>query len=456
MSGSKPSLFSRPAWAATSKPTTSDAQQPVFGQQHLYEDIVAIERKQKAEREERRRVKAEKAALKSSEEDVERASKKRRLSKEPTPGPSDTDASNRSTSPVQSRTPELVKPVRSLRSTPKKDIRLSEGLGESPSRTTKSTSTAVINLDDSDGEVGETNRDAYEMNAKLGASVSPAKARKQSKPQLPPEDEEDDPFLRELQIKAREKARQQRLEAERKAASPSQGTDARSPSFDQSGASPSIGTPEATASQIPTLETNVAIWIQTKIPNTKELIINRHTSQPLQKVREFWTQKHKLPPALADKVFFTWRGTRLYNSSTTQSLIDIVKKEKGIPLDSDEDPTRGQLQITAVTQDILDQEERAKEQEAKAARAAEEEAVQEEKPKEGIVLILRCKGVEDMTLRVRPNTKVGKIKRAFQSQRNIDREKTCWLVFDGDRLEEELTAEDAGFEDHNVVEVHPR
>ena len=81
----------------------------------------------------------------------------------------------------------------------------------------------------------------------------------------------------------------------------------------------------------------------------------------------------------------------------------------------------------------------------------------EEPPKpDGIVIFLRCQDVEELRIRVRPSTKISKIMRGFQSQRQIDKSKTCYLVFDGERLDENTTVQAAEFEDECVVEVHPR
>ncbi|KPI39680.1 uncharacterized protein AB675_3366 [Cyphellophora attinorum] len=476
MSASKPSLFKRPAWAAAPNATAASAGKlSVFGQLNVAEDIVAEDRRKREEREAKQRAKAEKLSAKSIADDEQPAPKKRRISKdrESSPVDSETSSTHAGSSPFKASTPEPVETKRSLRSTPKKNQVLLEGI-EPESRKKPERKTTVISLDESDDDgSGDLISPAPTPRQKPSAGPSTSTRASKPEPAPPPEDEEDDPFLRELQRKARESTRQQQnaRRSQPPIETPGAATDEHgSPSQASPDTSQLIDTTQPT--QPTTREANVAIWIKTHIPNTKDLVVNRRASQILQQVREFWINKHKLEPALASQVFFAWRGTRLYNSSTAQSLINILKREAGIPLHSDEDPSEGKLHVDAVTQDILDQQARAKAQLAAAVEAAQNGAAEEdddaanaddagegppEPPKkESLLLILRCKGVEELKLSVRPSTRVSKIMSAFQSQRKIDKSKKCWLVFDGDRLDEDEAAGGVGFDDACVVEVHPR
>jgi hypothetical protein len=49
-----------------------------------------------------------------------------------------------------------------------------------------------------------------------------------------------------------------------------------------------------------------------------------------------------------------------------------------------------------------------------------------------------------------------KIVAAFKKTGTIDPEKNGWLIFDGERLEPELTVRKVGFEDQNNIEVYIR
>jgi hypothetical protein len=472
MSASKPSLFKRPAWAAVPNAAAANTGKlSVFGQLNVAEDIVAADRRKREEREAKQRSKAEK--LKSPVHNEEPAPKKRRISKdrESSPVDSETSSTQASSPPAKATTPEPIETKRTLRSTPQKKKVLLEGI-EEESRQKPKRKTTVISLDDSDDDDnGDLVSPAPTLKQKPVASRSPAAQKRKPETVFLPEDEEDDPFLRELQRKAREQARQQQTT---RLSQPPKNTSGNTPDEPDS---PSRTSPDTSqppnntqSTQQPTREPNVAILIKTHIPNTKDLVVRRHSSGVLQPVREFWIKKHNLEPALASQIFLSWRGTRLYNSSTAQSLINILKREAGIPADSDEDPSNGNLMVDAVTQDILDQQARAKAQLAATAEAgqngtAEDDdsanAEAEERPPEpakkaSLLLILRCKGVEELKLSVRPSTRVSKIMSGFQSQRKIDKSKKCWLVFDGDRLDEDMSAEEVGFDDACVVEVHPR
>lgn len=472
MCAAKPSLFSRPAWAANPTSQTGSSEKAVFGQQRVYDEIMAEETRRKEERDARKKAKAEKAAVKAEaaakakEEDGHKA-KKRRVSKEqthPQNSDSDDDSSTKSSSDRRTTTPEPAAQKRVTRSTPTKRRDLVAGLDDP--KTKSESQPTVISLDEDD-EDGNMNKSAHAANNKV---VVPSKSTSR-KPAVSDEEEDDDPFIREVRRKAREKARQQELERSRVAQSmsPVRAGSVHTASHDRdqgTSLSPhsvnARSTPDASASQPRALEPNVAILIKTLIPGTKDLVINRHSSQTLLYVKNYWCERYKLEPSFAQQVFFTWRGSRLYNSTTMMSLINILKKEQGIPLYSDEDPSNGKIQINAVTADILEQQEKAKDAAAKAQQEAEQveaeegEEEAEKRKKDGVILLLKCKDVDEMTLRVRPNTGVAKIMRAFQSQRNIDKSKTCWLVFDGERLDPTQSVQDVGFEDQDEVEVHPR
>lgn len=467
MSAAKPSLFNRPAWAAKSTPTTDVAEKPVFGQHRVYDEIIAEEARKREAREARRKAKAEKAAAKVQNEVGEPVTKKRRLTGEAPDEPGDSDTGLSIPSSPRNDTPEPVTRKRLTRAAQSTEDKLLTGLDD-PQRHSVTTpkKPTVINLEDDNDSI-DGNQGAYTANAQTTPSKESLRSQQAVKPPPPPPplDEDEDPFIRELQRKAREKARQQETERNRaiKSTSPTRAGSARSPSFDQGPNTPQSpvstrtgATPDSSGGSIQA-EPNVAILIKTHIPGTKDLVVNRHASQSLLHVKNYWCARHKLEPSFAQQVFFTWRGTRLYNSSTMTSLINILKKEQGIPLSSDEDPSNGRIQVDAVTQEILQEQQKAREAAQRAAEGTHEEEQPPPTPKkEGIILLLKCKGVEPMPLRVRPNTSVAKIMRAFHSQRSIDKTKTCYLVFDGERLDEAMTVESVGFEDEDEVEVHPR
>jgi hypothetical protein len=450
MTGPRSLLFKKPAWAAASKPTSTTENAPAFGEQRVYDEIIAEEKKKRAQREARRRERAEKATSEFKDGSAEPATKKRRISEDDV---DDLDSSSESSSakstPKEAQTPEVVETKRVTRGTPTKQKQLLPGLDDEPLRKAKPAPSDVINLDDDEPKEGNA---ASAVETKK-ASMDPT--------------EDDDPFIRELERKVREKARLRRLAKD--------GGDQPSPSGACSGRSPSVENVsseflQSASSLADTIDgstpkvQNVQILVLSSIPGTKDILVKRHSSQTLQKIREYFCERFKLEPAFAQKVIFTWRGTKLYNSSTADSLIKILKQEAGIDPSSDEDPSNGKIQIEAVTQEILDERQQARAKAAAAAaaaRKAEEEGYVEEpppseEPKEKVVINLVSPGIETLQLSVRPSTRVSKIMRAFRAHRAVDGTKTCWLVFDGERLDENATAERVGFEDGDNVEVHLR
>jgi hypothetical protein len=449
MTGPRSLLFKKPAWAAPSKPASTTENAPAFGEQHVYEEIIAEDKKKRAQREARRRERAEKETRKFTDGSAEPAAKKRRLSEDDlddSDSSNDNDLNSAESTPKQAKTPEFVEPKRITRGTPTKQKQLLPGLDDQPSRQAKPAPASVINLDDDEPHESDINSAGW---LKKKVAVDP--------------DDEEDPFMRELQRKVLEKARLRQLaKDEGDQASPSETSSVQSPSAENAtsgllqSASPHV---EGATPKIP----DVQIFVMTSIPGTRDLIVNRHSSQTLQKVREYFCERFKLEPAFARNVFFAWRGTKLYNSSTAEALIKILKREAGIDPSSDEDPSNGKIHIEAVTQEILDERQQAK---AKAKAAATRRAEQEDdlieeaappvEPKEKVVINLVAPNVETLQLSVRPSTKVAKIMRAFKAHRDVNGAKTYWLVFDGERLDENATAESVGLEDGDNVEVHPR
>jgi hypothetical protein len=124
-----------------------------------------------------------------------------------------------------------------------------------------------------------------------------------------------------------------------------------------------------------------------------------------------------------------------------------------------------------MTEEIFQEYHRCKERKALAAvstdQGVEEDAKDSTSPsdfqaglskprQDGIVIQLVCQSMTPMILRVRPNTDIAKIMAGFKKTKEVDAEKTCWLVFDGERLNPDSTVEDVGLEHEDTVEVHLR
>ncbi|EHY51995.1 hypothetical protein HRR83_003440 [Exophiala dermatitidis] len=523
--GHKRSLFHKPAWAAA--PTASSSAKvedasSVFGRNVAYDDILQAEQAKRA-----KKAAAARATTKPRTEHSKSvvspssAAKRRRISVEQEQDPKheaedDDDDFLRNTSHSKKtrdnththRHEQDKKPI--TRSTPRDEKMLRNGLEKSP-RTKVARGTGQYTASSLSAAGDEEDDDLAMVStatAKKTTSLSKAKTASQSIPVDEEEEEsdEDDEYLRALKQKAREKARLQRLGLEpenapsplstgRSSATPTTAT--RAPSIERSRAQSSRPVSArsgrdfgrtGTATPVPTEQEDdpqVRILIQSDIPDTKPLVVMRKASQSLKQVREFWCKRWQLDDAVAKKVFLTWRGTRLFDSTTTRGMIkklrdDYRQQSLGLDEDDDEDdrdhdPSKGNILLEAMTPEIYEEKLRQKEKlqshnrassdgdnpddsdEAEAGvatSAAEAKRIQE--AESSIVIHLVNPAYEPMHLRVRPHTTMAKIMRGYAATKKLEENKTPWLIFDGERLDPEATVEDVGLEDEDEVDVSIR
>ncbi|EXJ96066.1 hypothetical protein A1O1_01192 [Capronia coronata CBS 617.96] len=240
----------------------------------------------------------------------------------------------------------------------------------------------------------------------------------------------------------------------------------------------------------------VMILIHSDIPDTGPLIVKRAASQSLRTVRQYWCERWQLDEPLRRKVFFTWRGTRLFDSTTMRGIINKLKtdhrRQQSTGLDEsegdgygsgadDHDPSHGNIMLEATTPEIYEEKMRLKEQRQQQrqnqrflAEEGDPDASQEAAAAGGsstshghdaataaaassaIVIRLVSRVYDPMALRVRPHTTVGKIMRGYAATKKMDDGKTPWLIFDGERLDVDATVEQVGLEDEDEVEVSIR
>lgn len=295
--------------------------------------------------------------------------------------------------------------------------------------------------------------------------------------QLPDEEmseEEDDEYVLQLKQKARERDRLRKLGIDpadnlRKS---SRGPEVqqRPPSFsdDHSNLRQSHAAPTPPPGKD---EIIVQILITTEIPNAKPLLVNRKVSQPMRQVREVWCARQNFSDEMKAKVVFTWRGKRLYDTTTSTHLLNVLKKERhrrteGFDDEEEEDPSNGRIEVKAMTKEMYDEASLRKDRGETGTQADNitEEAIQSRQstersttPKEPeYKVLLKAQELEAFHLKVRPSTKIARMMAAFKKMRQIDSGKTCWLVFDGDRLEPDSIVGDTEIEDGDAIEVHVR
>lgn len=468
-SAPKRSLFKKPAWAAAATDTSVQKSGDFFRHSDsTYNGILA-------EHERRREEQAKKQ--KEDEFERQRESKRRRISKEDERAK---DEEGKASNNGRARSEDVQTQGPITRSTPTKQK--SHVVGSiSPLKPTSSVkasaaaSTTVIDLGDE-----ESDDDVMPGSPPRPIKSSIPKAR--PKPtNSDPESEDEDEYTLELKRKAREKERLRKLGLDKAASTMSGAAEKhQSPSLPanhatsaKTAAEPSFHKSPPPSSPKKDNDPIISILIKTAIPDTKPLIVNRRASQNLQQVKQAWCQRQGFDAAMEGKVFFTWRGIKLWNTSTCTHILKKLKEERvessfaGLGEDDgigDEDPSKGRIEVEATTAEILDDRLKAKNRDEAAGRALahgkEEEPAADgtmdepQPPKEPeYVIQLKSPGLETLLLKIRPSTEIHKIMAGFKKMKQVDEGKTCWLMFDGERLDPDHKVADTELDHDDVVEV---
>lgn len=245
----------------------------------------------------------------------------------------------------------------------------------------------VIDLEDSDDNPSVHPDDIVEVTAMK--HLKPV----EDDDDFPPSDDE----YADLARKAREKARRKRLEDDIPCPATQEGRLISAGSMNKVNPPPAAPDPA------------VSILITSRIPNTNPLIVNRKVSQRLKDVRLTWCHRQRFDPDTTEAVFLTWKGKRLFDVTTCRSLgigVDsqgnIVTKGRRDILSDEED----QIHMEAMTEKILEEDQRAKRQETENTERSEMEAHEQapaiEKKEPQVRIILKAKGFDDFKLIVKP------------------------------------------------------
>ncbi|KFZ04019.1 hypothetical protein V502_10473, partial [Pseudogymnoascus sp. VKM F-4520 (FW-2644)] len=221
----------------------------------------------------------------------------------------------------------------------------------------------------------------------------------------------------------------------------------------------------ATASTAP--DPTLTILITSPLPHTTPLLIRRRLSQRLKDVRLAWCARQ--PPhagAAATVIFLTYRGLRVWDTSTCGSMGVKISRAGGV-LDDGGGAEGGDVHLEAWTNEAFEAYKAAEEAKARnahldlenedsgvgsgvAAEVVPAQQVQQEK----LRIILRAKDMPEVKLRVKATTKIADLVAAFQAQREVELGgRSVELWFDGDRMEEEDCVGDADLEDLSGVDV---
>ena len=459
-STAKKSFFKKPAWATQAPPAESG---DFFRHSETVYDKILKEEEKRREKHAQRK----EAQFDSGLKEGCRENKRRRISPDDDKEEEENGRSESDVGSAGSLTHEVKRTEPDgLEKKSRVEDRAAQLLQRSPSKSASSTKP----IGSAPSQAIELGSDDEDHHSQLPAAEETAQPRR-SDDDL---SDEEDEYVLKLKQKAREKARLKKLgvvstEEETTAslaAEPSQ----RQPTTSE--------LPLTSAQQQPAPapppkkdETIVQILIMTEIADAKPLLVNRKLSQPLQQVREVWCARQNFDRDMTAKIIFTWRGNRLYDTTTSTHLLNVLKQERarhmgGFAGDDEEDPSGGRIELEALTREMYEQRQSRKNREGRsmdlkdAADQYSQEGQSVERsstPEETkLKVVLNGQGLEAVHLRVRPSTTISTLMAAFKKKRKLDPEKTCWLVHDGERLEPDSTVGETDIEDGDAVEVHVR
>lgn len=433
----KRSLFSKPSWATASAPATKTDDSVVFGRGQIYEDIIAEQKKQKEKQ-------AARAKARGSSD--RRDPKRRRISEEHEDGSDSDTTSNKSVHSVESQKENIERAGPVTRSTPtKKKFAAALDSPIKPKISPHQAEATSILLDDDD--------DLQIM--AISAAPKTAKDSHKQKPtaeelESDQESEDDDEYTRDLKRRARE-----RTLSQQQAATTTISLAGTSESMTES-VQLTQDNPAVEGSQEKQEILQVRILITSIYPNTKNLIVNYPASRPLKRVREVWCMKQGFSDEKANTFFFTWNSAKLYDSSNLVKALEQLQRKRP----NEKDPSDGKIHLEMMNTEILEHRRAQKErQEAEAAGPAEpnkEEAAPEEPaapPEPRVVIKLRAECREQVSIKVKVSTKIGKIMQGCAHLMKVEEGQVCWLYMDGERLEPNTTVQDAEIETGDMVEV---
>ncbi|XPT02212.1 hypothetical protein M3J09_011333 [Ascochyta lentis] len=438
----KRSLFKRAAWQDAAKKEGED----IFSHSNEFKDIVAEENRRK---EEDKRKQAE--AKRKAEEDQrreqagteEKKGKRRRVSIDydepllPQIGSGDSGRITRSDVKGRSRTP--ISPTASALPPNSLAARYNTLTRSTSSRDSKP-QPVVVDLGDSDDEGDGSDHKSKSFgenwdNTPHGVDSKHDIAVRTSKDSSVDDDgleEVQDPEIAAIEARARARAAAKRAAA-------------------------------ASGSKAPVAQ----LFIASDMPDTAPLMVKVRIDSTIEKPREAWCARQHFTPEMTRNVFFTWRGTRLYDSTTIKRLGIKVDDHGNVSIEGDEsniyDETNlPKVHVEAWTDETFAQHKRELAAEAEAVRKAAEASpiIEEREPTpeptpaaQRYRLYLKAKGMEDVKVQVKPDTTFEKLAEAFRTKRNISKTQPVTLMFDGERLSPMDTVQDTELEDMDAVDV---
>ncbi|KAF5019835.1 hypothetical protein F66182_8148 [Fusarium sp. NRRL 66182] len=207
----------------------------------------------------------------------------------------------------------------------------------------------------------------------------------------------------------------------------------------------------------------ITILITSAIPDASGLRVKFLFNKALRAVREAWV-KHQSSKGLfipTTDIVLTWRKKRVYNTSTLLSLGIRPAGDGGVEADGFGSDGFGEnrtvVHMEAWTPELFQEMERNEElRRRRDAGELSDEDDRDETPLEDyrFRIFLKGRDMEPFPCRVTPETITETLITVFRQERRIGTDKEISLWWDGERLEEHVTLDEAEIEEMDTIEVH--
>lgn len=231
---------------------------------------------------------------------------------------------------------------------------------------------------------------------------------------------------------------------------------------------PASSVPSSTRSGEPAEEDLVVhILVESDIPDTSCLLVARKLSQNLGDVRRTWCLRQNMDEDAARKIFLTWEDKRVFDVTTCKGL--GISQNTPFPeaMEDVDLPDDGGVGIyahmKAYTEELFEQYKMKKQRRLLGddvddyleAAGHDDTMGETQKPShpDAKQISIRAPGVEEVDLRVVPQTSIAVIVAALRQARDVAEEKTITLTFDGERLDEMASIGDYDIEDEDCIDA---
>lgn len=212
---------------------------------------------------------------------------------------------------------------------------------------------------------------------------------------------------------------------------------------------------------------NFKVQVETTIPRAlidgKPVSFKLSSTDPLKNLKSTWCTVMEINhvDVSHSDVFFTWRGRRLYNTTTLRGL-GIAAMGNDLLYAGDAGDRRGfssdrkRVVLEAWTEELFEGHLRDEERE-RMRRLGEIEEVEGESAapvEERVRVTMRARQGEPVKVSATASSTVADLVEKFRAKRSLPVEAAVAVYFDGERLGEGVTLQDADIGDEEQVEVH--